>query len=166
MPEVCNALETVLVDECVRDQVPEMVEALSEKGVAVRGCPRTQALAPTVAATTKEDWPTEYLGLMVSMRVVPDIAAGIDHINKYGSRHTDAIVTEDYSHARRFVREVDSAVVLVNASTMFCDGESLGMGAEIAISTDKLHARGPMGLRDLTSYKSVIEGSGQTMGSP
>ena len=112
----------------------------------------------------EEDWRTEYLDAVLSIRVVEDVDQAIEHINTYGSHHTDAIVTDDESRARQFVRQVDSAVVLVNASTMFCDGESLGMGAEIGISTGKLHARGPMGLEELTSYKFVIRGDGHVMG--
>jgi len=131
---------------------------------------RTASLAKACAAdvaraSTEEDWSTEYLNLEVSVRVVDDVGWAIEHINRYGTHHTDATVTDSESRARQFVREVDSAVVLVNASTMFCDGESLGMGAEIGISTDKLHARGPMGLEELTAYKFVIHGDGHVMGN-
>ncbi|MFW5915816.1 MAG: gamma-glutamyl-phosphate reductase, partial [Planctomycetota bacterium] len=119
-----------------------------------------------VEPATEEDWETEYLDKTLSVRVVVGVEEAIEHISRYGSGHTESIVTENYSDARKFMREVDSGVVLVNASTMFCDGESLGMGAEIGISTDKLHARGPMGLEDLTTYKHVIMGEGQILAEP
>jgi len=166
MPEVCNAMETLLVCEELEPELPALADALQECGVTIRGCPRTRAAVPFAEPAAEEDWRTEYLDMIVSVRVVEDVDEAIEHINRYGSHHTDVIVTESRSRARRFVREVDSAVVLVNASTMFCDGASLGMGAEIGISTDKLHARGPMGLNELTSYKFVIEGDGQVMGGP
>ena len=120
--------------------------------------------APWARSATDKDYRTEYLDRICSLKVVDGLDAAIEHINCYGSGHTDAIVTENQSHAQRFLNEVDSSVVLVNASTMFCNGESLGMGAEIGISTDKLHARGPMGLRELNSYKFVLSGDGQIMG--
>ncbi len=166
MPEVCNAMETLLVCERFEPHLPKVADALREHGVTIRGCNRTTAAVPFAKPAADEDWRTEYLDTVVSVRVVEDVDEAIEHINRYGSHHTDVIVTESRSRARRFVREVDSAVVLVNASTMFCDGASLGMGAEIGISTDKLHARGPMGLEELTSYKFVIEGDGQVMGGP
>ena len=166
MPEVCNAMETLLVSEAAAEHLPKMIEAFRTHNVAVRGCETTQAAAPGVERATRADWRTEYLDNIVSIRVVKNVDAAIDHINHYGSHHTDAIVTDDERNAKRFVEQVDSAVVLVNASTMFCDGESLGMGAEIGISTDKLHARGPMGLEELTSYKFVIRGDGHVMGGP
>ncbi len=165
MPEVCNAAETLLVSEALADQLPRIVGTLREHGVKVRGCPRTRAAAADVEPATEEDWRTEYLDLVFSLRVVADVDEAVAHVNRYGSHHTDAIVTGDEGRARRFVERVDSGVVLVNASTMFCDGESLGMGAEIGISTDKVHARGPMGLRELTSYKFVIHGDGHAMGT-
>jgi glutamate-5-semialdehyde dehydrogenase len=164
MPEVCNAMETLLVHKSRAGDLPAIVEAFTKHGVTVRGCPVTRQASPQVEAATEEDWTTEYLDMIVSVRVVDDVDQAISHINAYGSHHTDSIVTDSASAARRFTNEVDSGVVLVNASTMFCDGETLGMGAEIGISTDKLHARGPMGLQELTSYKFVIEGVGQTMG--
>jgi len=164
MPEVCNAAETLLVSKAIAGDLPRIVEALRQHGVTVRGCEQTRAAATGVEPATEEDWSTEYLDLIVSMRVVGDVDGAIEHINHYGSHHTDAIVTESEARAARFVDGVDSAVVLVNASTMFCDGESLGMGAEIGISTDKLHARGPMGLEELTSYKFVIRGHAHAMG--
>lgn len=164
MPAVCNAAETVLVDRARADWLPELVRTLTAHGVTVRGCPVTRQAAPGVEPGGEDDWRTEHLDLVYSLRVVdgPDGAAG--HIRQYGSGHTETIVTENYTRARRFVSLVDSAVVLVNASTMFCDGETLGMGAEIGISTDRLHARGPMGLEELTTYKHVILGDGQVMG--
>lgn len=165
MPEVCNAMETLLVAEALQGELPRIVDAFRQAGVSVKGCEKTREVARDVEQATEEDWRTEYLDTIVSLRVVGDVGEAIDHINRYGSHHTDAIVTDSESRAQRFVREVDSAVVLVNASTMFCDGESLGMGAEIGISTDRLHARGPMGLQELTSYKFVVCGSGHVMGT-
>lgn len=164
MPEVCNAMETLLVHEAHRTHLPDLVAAFRDHGVTVRGCAATREAVPDVAAATEDDWRTEYLDMIAAVRVVPDVNAAVDHINQYGSHHTDAIVTDSARAACVFREGVDSGVVLENASTMFCDGESLGMGAEIGISTDKIHARGPMGLEDLTSYKFVIRGSGQTMG--
>ncbi|MFW6279476.1 MAG: glutamate-5-semialdehyde dehydrogenase [Planctomycetota bacterium] len=166
MPAVCNAVETVLVDEDMLDWVPDLVAELTDNGVEVRGCELVQAQALDVEPATEEDWETEYLDKTLSVRVVVGVEEAIEHISRYGSGHTESIVTENYSDARKFMREVDSGVVLVNASTMFCDGESLGMGAEIGISTDKLHARGPMGLEDLTTYKHVIMGEGQILAEP
>jgi len=166
MPSVCNALETVLVSRANREALVKVVAALQRRGVLVKGCESTRAACPGVEPAGREDWTTEYLDMIVAVRVVEDIEAAIEHINSYGSHHTDSIVTEDPLAAEAFQSRVDSAVVLANASTMFCDGESLGMGAEIGISTDKLHARGPMGLNELTGYKFVITGKGQVMGSP
>jgi glutamate-5-semialdehyde dehydrogenase len=164
MPGVCNAAESLLLDRSMAAWLPELAGVLKDNGIEVRGCEETVQAAPWVKSATEEDYRTEYLDKIYSLRVVDGLDAAIEHINRYGSGHTDAIVTDNQSHARRFLREVDSSVVLVNASTMFCDGESLGMGAEIGISTDKLHARGPMGLRELTSYKFVLIGDGQIMG--
>ena len=164
MPEVCNAMETLLVSEDVSVNLPRIVEAFRKWGVTVKGCEKTQAAILDVEPATEEDWGTEYLDTIVSVRVVDGVDEAIGHINRYGSHHTDTIVTDSESRARKFVRQVDSAVVLINASTMFCDGEALGMGAEIGISTDKFHARGPMGLEELTSYKFVVSGDGHVMG--
>ncbi len=164
MPAVCNAAETVLVDASMQGWLPLLVSALTDNGIEVRGCPIVCEDVPRVTPATEEDWSAEYLDTIYAIRVVADLDAAMGHIANYGSGHTDVIVTENYSDAQQFLREVDSAVVLVNASTMFCDGASLGMGAEIGISTDKLHARGPMGLEELTSYKFVIWGDGQVMG--
>lgn len=166
MPEVCNAMETLLVSQALSDHIPEIVKAFKHCGVKVRGCEKTQALMSDIEPATEQDWRTEYLDNIVSIRLVENGDEAIEHINTYGSHHTDAIVTDSKENAAKFTRQVDSAVVLVNASTMFCDGESLGMGAEIGISTDRLHARGPMGLEELTSYKLVIRGDGHTMGNP
>lgn len=164
MPHVCNATETLLVDRSLTSELERIVEAFRREGVEVRGCETTQQAAPDVKPATGDDWRTEYLDLIVSVRVVNGVEEAIEHINTFGSHHTDSIVTDSESRARRFVQAVDSGVVLVNGSTMFCDGESLGMGAEIGISTDRLHARGPMGLKELTTYKFVIRGQGHIMG--
>lgn len=162
-PSVCNACETLLVHEEIADSfLPLVAQALWEKGVELRGCPRTrEVLGEKVKEATEEDWFTEYLDLTLAVKVVKDLEEAIVHINHYGTRHSEAIVTGDYAAARRFVEEVDAASVYVNASTRFTDGGQFGMGAEIGISTQKLHARGPMGLRELTTYKFVVLGSGQ-----
>ncbi len=164
MPEVCNAMETLLVSQELAGELPRIVQAFRDAGVEVRGCRRTREAVGDVEAAGEEDWYTEYLDKIVSIRVVEGVEAAIEHINHYGSGHTDSIITSRKPRAEKFVESVDSGVVLVNASTMFCDGASLGMGAEIGISTDKIHARGPMGLEELTSYKFVIRGDGQVMG--
>jgi glutamate-5-semialdehyde dehydrogenase len=158
MPEVCNAAETMLISEKRAGDLPKIISALRKEGVEIRGCAKTRKISRSVKAATEEDWRTEYLDKVISVKVVDGLGEAIDHINTYGSGHTDTVVTENYTHANRFLREVDSGVVLVNASTMFDDGEELGMGAEIGISTDKLHARGPMGLKELTTYKFIVMG--------
>lgn len=158
MPEVCNAAETLLVSEGRTEALPAIVGALREHGVQVKGCGESRKLLRDIEPATEDDWRTEYLDRIISVRVVKGIEGAIEHINTYGSGHTDTIVTENYTTAWKFLRDVDSGVVLVNASTMFDDGEELGMGAEIGISTDKLHARGPMGLRELTTYKFIVMG--------
>ncbi len=161
----CNTLETLLVDEGVAHTIlPSLGAALSEKGVELRGCERTCALLPQAVAATAEDWDTEYLAPILSIRVVAGLDQAMDHIAAHGSAHTDAIITEDYSRARRFLREVDSSSVMVNASTRFADGFEYGLGAEIGISTDKFHARGPVGLEGLTSVKFVVLGNGEVRG--
>lgn len=158
----CNTMETLLVNDNVAELVlPPLAEIYRAKGVELRGCPRTRDVLPAVLAATEADWSTEYLAPILAIRVVEDLDAAIAHINDYGSHHTDAIVTENYSKARRFLREVDSASVMVNASTRFADGFEYGLGAEIGISTDKIHARGPVGLDGLTSQKWVVLGDGQ-----
>ncbi|MEJ2564404.1 MAG: glutamate-5-semialdehyde dehydrogenase [Gammaproteobacteria bacterium] len=158
----CNTMETLLVAEGVAARVlPRLGKLYQEKGVELRGCARTRDLLPDIKAASEEDWTTEYLGPILAIRVVADMDEAMAHIARYGSRHTDAIVTEDYSRARRFLREVDSSSVMVNASTRFADGFEYGLGAEIGISTDKIHARGPVGLEGLTSQKYVVLGEGQ-----
>jgi len=165
MPEVCNAAETVLFADGKEKELRYLVNELRNHGVQVKGCERTRAVVPDIEPATEDDWKTEYLDTILSIRTVAGVGEAIDHINTYGSHHTDSIVTADSNAATAFTQRVDSGVVLVNASTMFCDGESLGMGAEIGISTDKIHARGPMGLEELTSYKFVITGDGHIMGN-
>ncbi len=161
-PGVCNAMETLLVHADVADQfLPAVAAELEAAGVELRGDAKTQALVPSASPATEEDWATEYLDLILSIRVVGGLEEAVDHIARYGTGHSDAIVTDSYSTAQRFVAAVDSAAVYVNASTRFTDGYVFGFGAEVGISTNKLHARGPMGLRNLTTYKYVIEGSGQ-----
>jgi glutamate-5-semialdehyde dehydrogenase len=161
-PGVCNAMETLLVhrSEAARF-LPGMAERFAAAGVELRGCPETRRVLPGVVAATDADWPAEFLDLILAIKVVSGMDEAIEHIAAYGSCHTEAIVTRDYERARRFVREVDSSVVLVNASTRFNDGGQLGLGAEIGISTSKLHAFGPMGLEELTTTKFVVFGSGQ-----
>jgi len=164
-PGVCNAMEGLLVDYDIAEELlPRIAARLAARGVEVRGCPQTCRLVPSARPATEEDYYTEYLDLIVSVKVVPGVEEAIEHINRYGSAHTDAIVTNNLSAARLFTAQVDSAAVLVNASTRFNDGFELGLGAEIGISTDKFHARGPCGLVELTSYKYVIHGTGQVRG--
>lgn len=158
----CNTMETLLVDAPVAEAIlPRLGAALVGKGVELRGCPRTRDLLPDAIPATEVDWNTEYLAPILSIRVVDGLDAAMDHITRHGSAHTDAIITEDYSRARRFLREVDSSSVMVNASTRFADGFEYGLGAEIGISTDKFHARGPVGLEGLTSVKFVVLGDGE-----
>ncbi len=159
---VCNAMETLLVNESIAPKVlPRLAKIYADKGVELRGDEKSRALVPVMKPATEQDWYTEFLAPILAVRVVKDLDAAIEHISKYGSQHTDAIVTEDEARAKRFLREVDSSSVLVNASTRFADGFEYGLGAEIGISTDKLHARGPVGLEGLTSQKYVVFGSGQ-----
>ena len=158
---VCNAMETLLVSESVAHEfLPEIAKRYAEKEVELRGCEKTQAILAGCGKATEEDWHEEYLAPILSIRVVDDMSAAIQHINHYGSHHTDTIITEDYTKVRRFLREVDSSSVMVNASTRFADGFEYGLGAEIGISTDKLHARGPVGLEGLTSVKYIVLGDG------
>jgi len=158
---VCNAMETLLVDESVAQQcLPDLAKRYAEKGVELRGCEQTRKIIDCNVASD-EDWDTEYLAAILSIKLVSGIDQAMAHINKHGSHHTDTIVTEDYTRARRFLREVDSSSVMVNASTRFADGFEYGLGAEIGISTDKLHARGPVGLEGLTSLKYIVLGDGQ-----
>lgn len=158
----CNTMETLLVAESVAAAIlPRLREAYEEKGVELRGCEKTQQILAGINAATAQDWDTEYLAPILSIKVVAGIDEAIDHINTHSSQHTDTIVTEHYSNSRRFMREVDSSSVMVNASTRFADGFEYGLGAEIGISTDKIHARGPVGLEGLTSQKYVVFGDGQ-----
>ena len=159
---VCGAAETLLVDRgCAATHLGPLVKALLEAGCEVRGDATTQQCDEHVRPATEQDWSTEYLDAIIAVRVVEDAEAAIEHIRRYGSRHTDCIVTQDPAAAERFLTRVDSAIVLHNASTQFADGGEFGMGAEIGISTDKFHARGPVGVEQLTSYKYVVRGSGQ-----
>jgi glutamate-5-semialdehyde dehydrogenase len=161
-PGVCNAMETLLLDEKLPDRDKKTVlDALIEKGVELFGDSACRKLCPGMRAATKSDWYAEYLDLRLAVRVVNGIDGAIDHINTYGSRHTDAIVTESKSEAARFCKLVDSSSIMVNASTRFSDGGEFGLGCEIGISTDKLHARGPMGIDELTTYKWIVRGNGQ-----
>jgi glutamate-5-semialdehyde dehydrogenase len=161
-PGVCNALETLLVH---KDEAPAFLEKMAARfqadGVEIRGCPETCRLLPTARPAEEADWPAEFLDLILAVKVVDSMDAAVDHITRYSSAHTESIVTSDYGRARRFVREIDSSAVIVNASTRFNDGGQLGLGAEIGISTSKLHAFGPMGIEELTTTKFVVMGDGQ-----
>lgn len=157
----CNTMETLLVNANIADLIlPELARAYAEKGVELRGCEKALTILPGIVAATEEDWATEYLAPVLAVKVVADIDEAISHINQYGSHHTDAIVTDNYALSRRFLTEVDSSSVMVNASTRFADGFEYGLGAEIGISTDKIHARGPVGLHGLTSQKYIVLGDG------
>ena len=160
---VCNAMETLLVAESRADELlPELARQYEEAGVELRGCERTRRiLGDDIVRATEDDWRSEYLGPTLAVRVVDGLDDAIEHINTFGSQHTDTIVTADYNNSRRFQREVDSSSVMVNVSTRFSDGFEYGLGAEIGISTDKIHARGPVGLEGLTSQKFVVHGEGQ-----
>ncbi|MFA5172414.1 MAG: glutamate-5-semialdehyde dehydrogenase [Sulfuriferula sp.] len=161
----CNTTETLLVANTVAaEYLPKIAAIYASKNVEMRGCERTRAVLKDILSATEEDWHTEYLAPIISIRIVDDMDAAITHINHYGSQHTDAIVTEDYTRARRFLREVDSSSVMINASTRFADGFEYGLGAEIGISTDKIHARGPVGLEGLTSQKWIVLGDGHVRG--
>jgi glutamate-5-semialdehyde dehydrogenase len=161
-PGVCNAAESLLIHQSISKAfLPAMVEALRRHGVEVRGCEQSCRVVSDMKPATSEDFAAEYLDLIMSVKIVADLDEAIDHIERYGSHHSDAIVTNDLAAARRFTAEVDSSAVLVNASTRFNDGFEFGLGAEIGISTDKFHARGPCGLQELTSYKYIVSGEGQ-----
>lgn len=161
-PSVCNAAETLLVHEKIaRNFLPGMIEKFAEAGVEVRGCEKTREIVPGIKAATANDWEEEYLALIIAVKVVDSVESAIEHINTYGTGHSEAIVTENYGHSRMFMRAVDAAAVYTNASTRFTDGGVFGFGAEMGISTQKLHARGPMGLTELTTIKFVIYGDGQ-----
>jgi glutamate-5-semialdehyde dehydrogenase len=162
---VCNAMETLLVDAPIAAAfLPQIAALYADKGVELRGCAATQAILPSATAATEQDWYEEYLAPILAIKVVDGLDAAIEHINHYGSHHTDVIITENFSTARRFLNEVDSSSVMVNASSRFADGFEYGLGAEIGISTDKIHARGPVGLEGLTSQKWVVLGDGQIRG--
>ncbi len=164
-PGVCNAMETLLVHEAIAARfLPAMAEAFESAGVELRGCEKTKALVPGCAPATEEDWYAEYLDLILAVRIVPDMDEAVRHITQYGSQHTEAIVTTNFERAHRFVRQVQSSLVLVNASTRFNDGFQLGLGAEIGISTSRLHAFGAMGVEELTTTKFIAFGNGQLRG--
>lgn len=161
----CNTMETLLVHaQRAAEILPLLAEKYAEKNIELRGCERTLAILPNIRAATAEDWDTEYLGPILSIKIVNHLAEAIDHINTHGSHHTDSIITESFSDAQIFLRAVDSASVMVNASTRFADGFEYGLGAEIGISTDKIHVRGPVGLHGLTSQKWIVLGNGQVRG--
>jgi glutamate-5-semialdehyde dehydrogenase len=161
-PGVCNAMETMLIHKGIADDfLPPMVERFQEAGVEIRGCPKTCAMVPGIKAAEESDWPAEFIDLILAVSIVSSMDEAFDHIERYGSNHTDTIVTRDYERSRRFLEEVDSSCVLVNASTRFNDGNQLGLGAEIGINTSKLHAFGPMGLEELTTTKFIVYGDGQ-----
>ncbi|WP_277073874.1 glutamate-5-semialdehyde dehydrogenase [Simonsiella muelleri] len=158
----CNTVETLLIHQNrAAELLPNIAAKLAEKNVELRGCERTREILPDIQAACEEDWTTEYLALILSIKIVDDFGAAVSHINQYGSHHTDSIITENYTRANQFLRLVDSASVMVNASTRFADGFEYGLGAEIGISTDKIHVRGPVGLHGLTSQKWVVLGDGQ-----
>ncbi len=162
-PGVCNAMETLLVNSRIAQKfLPEMKALYDRAGVEIRGCSKTCELLPGIKKATDEDWSTEYLSLILSVKIVDSLDEAIDHINRYGSHHSDAIVTDSYERGMRFIGEVDSAACFINASTRFNDGGEFGLGAEIGISNQKLHVRGPMGLNDLMAPKYIVFGSGQT----
>lgn len=164
-PGVCNAMETMLVHRDVAaDFLPEMVKQFRSAGVELRGCPESVGLIPDMRPADESDWPAEFLDLILAVKIVSHMDEALDHIEKYGSNHTEAIITNDYNRSQRFLTEVDSSVVLINASTRFNDGNQLGLGAEIGINTSKLHAFGPMGLEELTTTKFIVYGQGQIRG--
>ncbi|HEX8949604.1 MAG TPA: glutamate-5-semialdehyde dehydrogenase, partial [Dissulfurispiraceae bacterium] len=161
-PGTCNAMETMLVDEAIAGEfLPVMLKKFVDGKVEIKGCPKTASFVPGIKGVSEEDFYNEYLDLVLNVKVVADMDEAIGHISKYGSAHSDAIVTKDYGKAMRFLKEVDSSAVLVNASTRLNDGFQFGLGAEIGISTDKIHARGPMGLEELTCAKFIVFGNGQ-----
>ena len=164
-PGVCNAAESILFHKDLGDsRIRAICEKLIKAGVEIRGCDRTRVVVPSAKPATEDDWKAEYLDLIVSVKVVDSLAEAVEHINRYGSHHTDAILTSDIRAADAFVAGVDSGNVMVNCSTRFSDGGEYGLGAEIGISTDKLHARGPMGAADLTTYKWIVRGDGHIRG--
>ena len=161
-PGVCNAMETLLVHRGIASEfLPQMLRRFTEVGVEIRGCPRTLAIFPEAVEAVEADWPAEFLDLILAVKVVENMDEAMDHIERYGSNHTEAIITRDYNNSQRFLAEVDSSVVLVNASTRFNDGNQLGLGAEIGINTSKLHSFGPMGPEEMTATKFIVFGQGQ-----
>lgn len=161
-PGVCNAVETLLVHKDIYSQLlPDVIKQLTEAGVEIYGCPRTMSLSQEVKPATEKDWQTEYLDLILAIKVVESFEDAVEHINKYGTGHSEAIITNDYFTGRQFLRKVDAAAVYINASTRFTDGFAMGLGAEMGISTQKIHTRGPMGLKALTSEKFIVYGEGQ-----
>jgi glutamate-5-semialdehyde dehydrogenase len=164
-PSACNALETLLVDAAIAEKfLPKMAAALATKQTEVRACAKSQQLMPGAKAATEQDFRTEHLGLILNVKIVAGLAEAVAHVEDYGSHHSDAIITADESAARSFLAQIDSACVYWNASTRFTDGGEFGFGAEVGISTDRLHARGPMGIRELTTWKFEIVGQGQVRG--
>jgi glutamate-5-semialdehyde dehydrogenase len=161
-PGTCNAMETMLIDRDIAGKfIPPMFRKLRDAGVVIKGCQETKKIDPTIVDVTERDFHSEYLDLILNVKIVSGIDEAMEHIAKYSSAHSDAIVTRDYGKSMRFLREVDSSAVFVNASTRFNDGFQFGLGAEIGISTDKIHARGPMGLEELTCTKFIVFGNGQ-----
>ncbi|MPN13762.1 Gamma-glutamyl phosphate reductase [bioreactor metagenome] len=161
-PAVCNAVEKMIINEKVADKfLPIIIEALRKKDVEVRGDEKVKAIVNDIKGATEEDWSKEYLDYIIGAKIVKDVDEAISHINKYGSGHSEAIVTNSYKNSQRFLNKVNAAAVYINASTRFTDGGEFGFGAEIGISTQKLHARGPMGLKELTTIKYIIYGNGQ-----
>jgi glutamate-5-semialdehyde dehydrogenase len=159
---VCNAMESLLIAESVAAEVlPKLAEIYKAKDVELRGCNKSRAIVDSIIEASEQDWSEEYLAPVLSIKIVAGIDDAIDHINRYSSQHTESIVTEDFNRGRRFIAQVDSSSVMINASTRFADGFEYGLGAEIGISTDKIHARGPVGLEGLTSQKWVVFGDGQ-----
>jgi len=164
-PATCNATETLLVHRDIApDFLPEMARLFQKKGVEMRGCPETRKIVPKVLPAKESDWGNEFLDLVIAIKVVGSLKETIDWVNTYGTGHSEAIITNDKEAAERFLKEVDAAAIYHNASTRFTDGFEFGLGAEIGISTDKIHARGPMGLKELTSYKYLVYGDGQVRG--
>ena len=161
-PGVCNAMETMLIHKGIAGNfLPDMVKRFRDADVEIRGCPRTLELSPGIKPAVETDWPAEFLDLILAVKIVSNMDEALDHIEQYGSNHTEAIITNDYNRSQRFLAEVDASVVLINASTRFNDGNQLGLGAEIGINTSKLHAFGPMGLEELTTTKFIVYGQGQ-----
>jgi glutamate-5-semialdehyde dehydrogenase len=161
-PGTCNAAEKVLIHRKIAGEfIPKLHDRLSKLGVEMRGCEESLKILPTMKPASEDDWSTEYLDLILGIKVVKDVENAINHINKYGTKHSESIITRDYQNAMKFTSQIDAAALYINASTRFTDGGEFGFGAEIGISTQKLHARGPVGLRELTTYKYIVFGDGQ-----